>query len=217
MLTVDRIRSEETYDWILNRHYAKRVPNITDAFGLYDGKELIGVITYGIPPSPSLCRGICGDDHSHLVLELNRVCLLRNNKNEASFFVAKTLKMVRSPRIVVSYADTSMNHVGTIYQACNFIYTGISAKRNEWREIGTNKHSKTLCEQVSLEERIRETDKYEHIARPQKHRYIYLLGSKKEKKTFKKALNYPIEEYPSGTSKRYQTDDHVIKTQLRLF
>jgi hypothetical protein len=47
------INSEMTYDWLLNKHYAKRIPSISYAFGLYDGIILIGIMTIGKPASPS--------------------------------------------------------------------------------------------------------------------------------------------------------------------
>ena len=52
-MQVLRIKPEESYPWLLEKHYAKRIPQIMYAFGLYeDGKGLIGVVTYGIPASP---------------------------------------------------------------------------------------------------------------------------------------------------------------------
>ena len=54
-LKITPIKSKETYNWLLEKHYAKRIPNITDAFGLFFDSTLIGVVTYGIPPSHSLC------------------------------------------------------------------------------------------------------------------------------------------------------------------
>ena len=123
------IKNEESYEWLLKKHYAKRIPQIMFAFGLYESDELLGVVTYGIPASPSLCMGICGKDYSAKVLELNRVCLLNNDKNQASFLVANSIKLLPKPTIVVSYADTNKGHVGYVYQATNFIYTGLSAIR----------------------------------------------------------------------------------------
>lgn len=46
------------------------------------------------------------------------------------------LKQYKDDLILVSYADSAQGHHGYIYQATNWIYTGISAKRTEWREIG---------------------------------------------------------------------------------
>ena len=210
------IKHEECAEWLLKIHYAKRIPLIMHSFGLYVDKKLDGIITYGLPASPSLCVGICGEDHRHLVLELNRLCLLNNKKNQASFLVGNSLKLLPKPSIVVSYADTSMNHNGYIYQATNFIYTGLSAKRTEWRIRNSNRHSRTLTAQHTLEEMQNNPDKFYRLDRPQKHRYIYFLGDKKQKKEMLSKLNYEIVPYPKGDNKRYETD-HIPTVQGVLF
>ena len=214
-LKVLPIKSVDTYNWLLKKHYAKRIPNITNAFGLFSGSDLIGVVTYGIPPSPALCMGVCGEEHSSKVVELNRLCLQYNDKNQSSFLISQSLKMLPKPKIVVSYADTSLGHVGYVYQATNFLYTGLSARRTEWRIIGSNLHSKTITEQSTLEERTSNPDKYEVVERPQKHRYIYITGSKKDRKLLTKCLNYKELPYPKGDTSRYNSGDKVI-TQMVL-
>ena len=216
MLSVHQIKSEQTYEWLLKRHYAKRIPHITYSFGLFDKADLIGVVTYGSPPSPSLAKGLCGEKYKCIVRELNRLCLLYNRKNEASFLVSHSLKLLPKPSIVVSYADTSMNHNGYVYQATNFIYTGVSKKRSEWRLKGSSKHSKTLCEQVPLEIRLSNPDKYEFVNRPQKHRYVFFVASKKDKKQLIKSLNYPIEDYPKNKNINYVAE-HKPTTQMNMF
>ena len=210
------IKREECEEWLLKIHYAKRIPLIMHSFGLYVDKKLDGVITYGMPASPALCVGVCGENHRHLVLELNRLCLLNNKKNQASFLVGNSLKLLPKPSIVVSYADTSMNHNGYIYQATNFIYTGLSAKRTEWRIKGSNRHSRTLTAQHTLEEMQNNPDKFHRLDRPQKHRYIYFLGDKKQKKEMLSKLNYDVLPYPKGDNKRYKTD-HIPTVQGVLF
>jgi len=42
---VKSIDSFETYDWLLNKHYAKRIPSISYAFGLYIDNVLEPFIT----------------------------------------------------------------------------------------------------------------------------------------------------------------------------
>ena len=207
-----QISYQQTKPFILDIHYAKRMPSITYAFGLYFKNELVGVVCYGSPPSQSLCKGIAGENYKSIVLELNRLVLKNNIKNEASFLVGNSFKLLPKPSIIVSYADTSQNHTGYIYQATNFIYTGLSDKRTEWRLKNSNKHSKTICEQYSLEERKNNPDKFEVIDRPRKHRYIYIIANKKDKKMIMQNLKYQVSKYPKFNNTNYETNTN-IKTQ----
>ena len=47
---VRQINHQDTIHFILNIHYAKRLPSISYAYGLFEEAELVGVITYGSPP-----------------------------------------------------------------------------------------------------------------------------------------------------------------------
>ena len=212
------IKNEEAYPWLLEKHYAKRIPQIMYAFGLYKDNELIGVVTYGIPASPPLCIGICGKEYAEKVLELNRLCLMENNRNESSFLVSNSIKMLPKPTIVVSYADTAQGHVGYIYQATNFIYTGLSANRVDWTIKGQeHKHSKTISDGMTLEA-IKEKygDDFYYTERSRKLRYIFFHGSKMDKKIMASKLKYEVLPYPKGDSSRYDSGGSV-KTQGLLF
>jgi len=215
---VQPIKNMEVEPWLLEKHYAKRIPQIMFAFGLYVEEVLTGVITYGIPASPSLCMGICGVEHSDQVLELNRICLMANNKNEASFLVSHSMKQLPKPSIIVSYADTEHGHVGYVYQATNFLYTGLSANRVDWTIKGQeHKHSKTISDGMSLETmKEKHGDDFYYVQRSRKHRYIYFHADKKYKKMLESKLKYAIEPYPKGDSRRYDSGGSVA-TQMNLF
>ena len=201
-MEVKKITRSECAPFILGIHYAKRWPSISYAFGLIDEGELIGIVTYGTPPSAPLKRGIAGDEYKHQVLELNRLCLKYNRKNEASMLVGRSLKNLPEC-IVVSYADTEQGHKGYVYQACNFLYCGLSAKRTDWKVKGKEHlHGQTIADEFrGVKDRaaaMREkygNDFYLH-PRPRKHRYLYLVGSKKFKKIVKAKIKYNFEEYP---------------------
>jgi hypothetical protein len=198
--TVMHIPKEQTYEWLLKKHYAHRIPSISYAFGLYDLDVLIGVCTFGKPPSNALCIGLLGEQYSKLVYELNRLCVKDGVlPNTLSHFVSQCCKSLPTPLALVSYADTSKNHIGYIYQATNWIYTGLSAKRTErYDPNNPNKHSKTVTENKRI--------KYQDLSvrnRPQKHRYIMFLGSKKQKKEMLACLKYPQQPYPKGDNKNY--------------
>ena len=212
--SVKSIDNFQCKDWLLNKHYAKRMCSISYAFGLFDENNiLIGVCTFGSPPSRPLCIGVCGVENAHKVNELNRLCVNDGlEKNVLSYFVSNCLKLLPNDLIIVSYADTSQGHNGYIYQATNWIYTGLSAKRTERYDINnSNKHSKSVIENKN--------NNYQDLAvrqRPQKHRYIFFTGNKKKIKLLKSKLKYKQEPYPKGENKRYDAS-YIPNTQTSLF
>ena len=182
---VVQIPYSATKDWILNIHYAKRMPSISFAYGLYHYDELVGMVSYGTPASPFLCKGICGEEHKHNVIELNRLVLKDNLPNQASFLVSRSLKLLPKPKVVVSYAATAQAHAGIIYQACNFLFTGTTKARTD------------IAGKDGRHSRHHLGDRQNRINRSAKHRYVYFIGSKKDKKTLRNALRYTIEDtYP---------------------
>lgn len=194
---VFQIRTTEVAPWLLNIHYAKRIPNIMYAFGLYENNNLVGVITYGMPPTPWLCSGVCGEQWKSCVLELNRLCLRNNKKNEASKLISQSLKLLPHPSIIVSYADTGENHTGYIYQATNFIYTGKTVERTD-PDTGV-KHAR----------HTQGIDVTKRKKRWSKHRYVYFVGNRKDRKTLELALKYPKLKYPKTPSEKYSTNFNI--------
>jgi len=202
------IKSEETRQWFLQKHYMKRMPLIMFAFGLYENNYLIGVISYGAPASPHLARGVCGEEHALDVLELNRLCLDSNEKNMASILIARSMKLLPPPKIIVSYADTKAGHIGYVYQATNFIYTGLSAKRKD--PVGFDTSGGKLARHS------RGHWGKDLVDRPRKHRYVNFVGNKRQKKDLRSQLRYEAQPYPKGESKTYEAGDSV-ETQILLF
>ena len=183
--TVVQIPYEATKDWILNIHYAKRMPSISYAYGLYRHDEMVGMVSYGSPASPSLCKGICGEEYKSDVIELNRLVLKDNLPNEASFLVARSLKLLPKPKVVGSYADAGGHfHTGFVYQATNFLFTGTTRPRTDIAGKD-GKHSRHHLGDIT-----------KRVDRTAKHRYVYFIGSKRERKVLREALRYPVLDYP---------------------
>lgn len=193
--------------FIMGIHYAKRWPSISYSFGLFSNGLLVGIVTYGTPPSATLRRGIAGDEFQSNILELNRLCLLDNKKNEASFLISKSIKLLPKNKIIISFADSSQNHAGFVYQASNFIYCGLSAKRTDWKIRGKEHlHGQTIADEFrgikNRAEAMRNKygDDFYLAPRPRKHRYIYIAGDKSFKKIALKSIKYKFEDYPKGKS-----------------
>lgn len=198
--SVNPIPPSQTHWFLLNVHYAKRLPSISHAFGLYENNDLVGVVTYGMPASRSLCVGVAGQEYADQVLELNRLTLLHNRPNEASRLIGASLKQLHGPMIVVSYADTAQDHVGKVYQATNWLYTGLSDAHVEWRLDGntTSTHDRHLWDAHGGIENAKAHygDRLRRHERSRKHRYIQLIGSKREKRRLRAHLRYPVLPYP---------------------
>lgn len=196
--TIKPIPNKLAMDTVVREHYLHRKSPCSFAFGLFDGSgELKGVITYGTPSSASLRIGIAGKENSHNVIELNRLWVCDSvPRNGESFLIGNTLRLVNK-EIIVSYADTSQNHLGIVYQATNWLYTGLSAKRTNWKVKGIDKHCQTLADQYTAKE-IREKygDRFYLEPRPRKHRYVFINASRNKRKRILKRLKYPLQPYP---------------------
>lgn len=137
----------------LHFHYARSVPVNTLGYNVYNGNdEWCGVILYGTGANNNI--GSEYDLPQGGVLELVRVAL--NGKQECtSQAVAMSLKRLKRDcplvRLVVSYADCDQNHLGTIYQATNWVYVG-TVKQNihdsSWIVNGRRYHGRIVSDWV---------------------------------------------------------------------
>lgn len=199
---------DEVREWLLFKHYAHRIPSISFAFGLYN-KELrmVGVCTYGVPASPSLVSGAISEEYADKFFELNRLVVDDGlPRNTLSFFVATTLKMLPRPMVVVSYADSEQGHHGYIYQATNWLYTGMTKPHSEYSvDGGENKHSRHLLDEYGgINEAKAKGVKMNVGQRSIKYRYFQFLGDKRQKRDMLRKFKYEIlNEYPKGDNKRY--------------
>lgn len=221
---VESIDNYLTNEWLLKKHYLKRKPSISYAFGLFKNKILEGVLTFGNAIPNQMKISICGEKYMHLVYELNRLVINEpHEKNLGSYFISQAFKLLPKPLIIVSYADTENGHTGYIYQSTNFIYTGLSHVQKDWKLKGhENMHSRTLMDEFAFEkDRINKLkEKYGdllyQVERKPKHRYIYFIGNKSQINDFKNNGRYKIVDYPKGNNKRYDANYKPI-TQSKLF
>lgn len=221
-MKVLQITNFDCKDWLIHKHYAKRIPPIEYAFGLFIDNILNGVVTYGTPVSSKL-RNLWNNEFK--LMELNR--LVVNDglpKNTLSSFVSKSLTMLPKPMVIVSYADTSQNHHGYIYQATNFYYTGLSAEFKDYYVKGMEHlHNGTIMDLSRGQEnrvewlRSKFGENLIMIDRPRKHRYFIFIGSKTAKQKMLKMLPYKIQPYPKGENIRYNANySPVIQSKLEF-
>lgn len=142
-------------------------------YGMYkrdESNECIGVAVYHGISVPETAVGAFGlDRHDQDGLwELGRLVLKPeyNGDNYGSFLVSNSIRMLRkdkSVRAIISYA-TSDRHVGTIYQATNWLCCGLTDKKSWFfvngkiQERGTSKDKDGVW-----------------VNKPRKYRYILIF------------------------------------------
>jgi hypothetical protein len=109
--------------------------------------------------------------------------------------------MLPGPRIIVSFADTSKGHEGIVYQATNFLYTGLSTKFLDPQVKGLeHQHHATYAHGMTNRQVI---DRYGEenvtfVERSRKHRYVTFVGDKRQVRDMRKSLKYKVLPYPKA-------------------
>lgn len=200
---IKKIDYPTAMDVVTREHYLHRRAPCSVAFGLFIKEELKGVICYGTPSSAPLRSGIAGPENALNVIELTRLWVDDSvPRNGESFLIGRTIKNA-GKEIIVSFAEIQQGHVGIVYQATNWIYTGLSAKRTNWTIDGFAKHCQTLADKYTANEiRSKFGDRFSLQDRPRKHRYIFINAKGKRRIELLAALRYPILGYPKIQKER---------------
>lgn len=210
-------RMIETY------HYAHRVPSIVVAVGMFVDEVLAGCITYGIPANTNMLS-FCPVANNNQVLELNRLFIFDwVGRNRESWLIGQSFNLLHNYLALISYADEGHQHYGYIYQATNWLYTGVSKGDTKWIIGNKEYHRKSIYNQfgTSSIEKVKEIVNCPvTITREgDKHRYVYFLGSKSQKRKLRKALKWPVLPYPKGVTNAHKNDqiqskkDHLLTSR----
>jgi|TARA_R110000803_G_scaffold206808_1_gene274312 hypothetical protein len=184
---VELCERNEIRDFIEEWHYSKNINGLISdyCFKLLDGEEIIGGMIYGRIAMAGVWKKYA--DNENELTELRRLCCIDDTpKNTESYFIGHTLRWLRkntSLKRVVSYADTTYNHSGTIYKASNFKNIGMTAKGRVIMYNDRRYHDKTVRTKYKGElkpfaKKIKaalETGEAEYVKTKGKHIYIYEL------------------------------------------
>lgn len=197
-------------EFVTKKHYSRRASIFWAGFGLVENDQITGIVVYG-QPSPSIQKHAFKNRDFRLY-ELSRLVIQSKTKNAASFLVGNSLKLLKSPCAVVSYADTAYNHCGIIYQATNWFYTGASKPHEKTYLVdGKKVHAMTLYDMgITDPTRWAKENNIQTIPPSIKHRYFQFIGNKKEKAKMIASLNYSIiKDYPKCNQLRYDDGEEL--------
>lgn len=180
-------------------HYSKCNPLRSIGYNVYNGKDdWCGVILYGLGANVQIANpyGLSQGQ----VLELTRVAL--NGKQECtSQAVAMSLKELKKDyplvRLVVSYADVDQHHLGTIYQATNWIYEGQKGAEIYYIVNGVKTHRRTFANVYGSSSIDIVREKYpdaEKFVSQGKRKYLMPMDKKMRKQILPLSKPYPKNE-----------------------
>jgi hypothetical protein len=219
--TVKQIPYNTAKNVILANEYLGTMPGgVTNSFGLYFGRHLGSVVCFGSVGGTKVAESVCGPENKDKVAVLVRgateswadpVRKSGDGKTHAgsaaSFLIARACDMMaaKGKPIIVAYSDPAGAEVGTIYQSCNFLYTGFTdgtevfitpdGKRHNTRQVhgltrdrrnGEMKYKRTRAQQRRL--LVEQGCTFEKEGG--KHRYVHFAGDRRTKNLLRKALKW---------------------------
>lgn len=183
---------------VMNWHYSRAVPaGKLVKFGVWENNRFIGATLYGRGATPNLGKPY-GLDQTE-ICELVRVALDKH-ETPVSQIVAETIRQLKESnpglRLIISFADPNQGHMGGIYKAGNWIYTGQSDAAKFYKVHGKTIHPRTAYSmgKNSLDWLIENIDENaEGVMMPGKYRFVYPLDKAMRRAMLKIALPYEKE------------------------
>jgi hypothetical protein len=184
---------------IERNHYLHTFPGGTKlTFGIFVGQQLLGAISLGAGPANAYSLVYQAKPEDCLVLTRLWLSdeLPRNSESKVIAVILRSLKQNTAVKFLVSYADPSQGHVGIIYQATNWLYTGKSEAMPLY-DLGDGKarQSRSLAHGFgthSVRHLVSSGIKVKLIPQSSKYRYIYFLDHSWRTRLKPKVLPYPM-------------------------
>jgi hypothetical protein len=231
--TVKEISYDVAKNIVLPNEYLGTMPGgVTNCFGLYFGEHLGSVVVFGSTAGNKVAASVCGPEHADKVTVLVRGATedwadpLRTSADgrthtgsAASRLIAKACDMmaVKGKPIIVAYSDPAGNEKGTIYQSCNFLYTGMTSGSQRYRDSDGKLHNTRQIHGLTRDRRNGELNYTRTRAEQRrllveqgctfekeggKHRYVLFAGDRRTKHLLRSALRWKKVTEPPRRSKK---------------
>jgi len=129
-------------------HYSRTISSGASVkVGVWEDEKFKGAIIFAMGASPQIGKPYKLAQEN--VCELTRIALRAHTcpvSRALSIAIKKLKQTCPGLRLIVSYADVDQDHLGIIYQAGNWIYTGVTAAGKGMSYIidGKKIHNRTL-------------------------------------------------------------------------
>ena len=187
-------------------HYSKSMPTPPVVkYGAWEFGVFVGVVLFSRGANKNLGKKF-GLDVTQ-VCELTRIALSEHKAtvSQIAILALKHLRASQGVRLVYSYADPNHGHVGSIYQAMNWIYTGQTPASYLYKDkTGRVWHQRQVSTtgwkpQYGEMRRVAKISECEKIPQEGKHRYLYPLDRAMRRQIMLLAQPYPKKETGGGS------------------
>lgn len=206
-------RSHEAAKYAVEKwHYSHSMPKSKLAkIGVWENSMFTGCVIFGVGATADLVKsyGLIPTQGCELV----RVAL-HKHVSATSKIVSIALKMLKKEykglRLVVSFADPDQSHVGTIYQAMGWTFTGTSAASDEYLVNGKRWHGRALRHgkpsHLTTKQALAQMDaNYQIVKGTSKYRYLYPLDAAMRTQIAPLSKLYPKHSDPMRLSSSSKT------------
>jgi group I intron endonuclease len=193
------ITFKEARPFILEYEYLGTMSTRTiQCFGLYYKNILSGAIVFSLPPSKGVQESVLGTEYKDKVCVLSRgACAYWAHPHSGSKLISfgtRWMSQYTEYKCFIAYGDPKANEIGTLYQACNWLYAGQTESKTEYYL-----NDKWVSGYEFRLQRKKGNLPINIQTRPssKKHRYIFIKGKdKRETKKLKKQLKFNTFPYP---------------------
>ena len=176
-------------------------------WGLFENNNLTSVVSYGVP-NFSQKRGFISDIGRRTGVKIFQLCRGASSEfahpHASSYLVSVASHLIykwKGPMIIVAYANPILGEIGTIYQACNAIYTGLTNPKGQANYLiyGQKRSGWVVRKKYKTRSlaKLRNLDPNVEVYRLMpKHRYVFLACSKLKKQQIAKLFDAYVLPYP---------------------
>lgn len=179
-------------------HYSHTMPRSKlFKLGVWENGGFVGSIIFGVGATADLVKSY--NLKRFEGCELVRVALTRHQSTVTEILsISIRILKKNNPklRLIVSFADPEQGHDGTIYQAGNWIYTGMTQESDEYLVNGKRWHGRALRHEkpdgMTTKEYLKLVDpNHKVIKGSSKYRYLYPLDKAMRRQIAPLAQEYP--------------------------
>jgi hypothetical protein len=182
-------------------HYLHSMPGGSQlCFGVFLGPRILGALVLGCGPAHAykLVEGAAREDCMTLTRLWLSDELPANSESRIISAMIRALRKYTSVKFLISYADPAAGHFGTIYQATNWTYTGLS-EAMPYYDLGDGvaRHSRSLSHAFgthSLKHFESKGVSLKIVPQSGKHRYLFFVDPSWKGRLTVPALHYPKKE-----------------------